>query len=103
VEEIVVSGGGAGNPFLLELLARELADVAVHPIDDLGIPAGFKEAYFIAMIGFLTMNGLAGNVPSATGARRPAILGALLPGASGLRLPLPAKVNPRELRILNPG
>ncbi|HEY3428934.1 MAG TPA: anhydro-N-acetylmuramic acid kinase, partial [Acidimicrobiia bacterium] len=103
VEEIVVSGGGAGNPFLLELLARELADVTVQPIDDLGIPAGFKEAYFIAMIGFLTMNGLAGNVPSATGASRPVILGALWPGASGLLLPLTAKVKPATLRILNPG
>jgi anhydro-N-acetylmuramic acid kinase len=55
------------------------------------------------MIGFLTMNGLAGNVPSATGARRPAILGALLPGASGLLLPPTAKVNPIALRILNLG
>ena len=103
VEEIVVSGGGAGNPFLLELLARELAGVTVQSIDDLGIPAGFKEAYFIAMIGFLTMNGLAGNVPSATGARRPVILGALLPGARGLLLPPTARVNPTALRILNPG
>jgi anhydro-N-acetylmuramic acid kinase len=103
VEEIVVSGGGAGNPFLVELLARELADVTVQPIDDLGIPAGFKEAYFIAMIGFLTMNGLAGNVPSATGASRPVILGALWPGASGLLLPPTAKVKPATLRILNLG
>jgi anhydro-N-acetylmuramic acid kinase len=103
VEEIVVSGGGARNPFLLELLARELAGVSVQPIDDLGIPAGFKEAYFIAMIGFLTMNGLAGNVPSATGASRPVILGALWPGASGLLLPPTAKVKPATLRILNLG
>lgn len=103
VEEIVVSGGGAGNPFLVELLVRELADVTVQPIDDLGIPAGFKEAYFIAMIGFLTMNGLASNVPSATGASRPVILGALWPGASGLLLPPTAKVKPATLRILNPG
>jgi anhydro-N-acetylmuramic acid kinase len=100
VEEVIVSGGGAENPTLLEMLADELNDVVVHPIDDLGIPAAFKEAYFIALIGFLTWNGLPGNVPSATGARMPKILGSVLPG-HGLSMPAPATIAPRSLRIVS--
>ncbi|MGH8958725.1 MAG: anhydro-N-acetylmuramic acid kinase [Acidimicrobiia bacterium] len=103
VEEVIVSGGGAENPVLLELLASELGDVIVHPIDDFGVPAAFKEAYFIAMIGFLTAHGLPGNVPSATGARRPAVLGSLLPGAGFPLHPVAAKVIPRALRIVDRG
>jgi anhydro-N-acetylmuramic acid kinase len=100
VEEVIVSGGGAENPTLLEMLATELGDVAVHPIDDLGVPATFKEAYFIALIGFLTINGLPGNVPSATGARDPKVLGCVLPGRNGLSLPPPAAITPKTLRIV---
>jgi anhydro-N-acetylmuramic acid kinase len=101
VEEVIVSGGGAENPTLLEMLAKELGDIAIHPIDDLGVPAAFKEAYFIALIGFLTINGLPGNVPSATGAKDPKVLGSLLPGRNGLSLPPPAAITPTALRIVS--
>ena len=100
VEEVIVSGGGAENPTLLEMLADELPDVVVYPIDDLGIPAAFKEAYFIALIGFLTWNGLPGNVPSATGAKVPKVLGSVLAG-HGLSMPAPATIAPRSLRIVS--
>jgi anhydro-N-acetylmuramic acid kinase len=100
VEEVIVSGGGAENPTLLEMLADELDDVVVHPIDDLGIPAAFKEAYFIALIGFLTWNGLPGNVPSATGAKVPKVLGSVLPGHA-LSMPAPATIAPKSLRIVS--
>ncbi len=100
VEEVIVSGGGAENPTLLQMLGNELGDVAIHPIDDLGVPAAFKEAYFIALIGFLTFNGLPGNVPSATGARMPKVLGSVLPGRNGLSLPPPATTVPTILRIV---
>lgn len=100
VAEVIVSGGGAENPTLLEMLATELGGVAVHPIDDLGVSAAFKEAYFIALIGFLTINGLPGNVPSATGARNPKVLGSVLPGRNGLSLPPPAALSPKTLRIV---
>jgi anhydro-N-acetylmuramic acid kinase len=101
VEEVIVSGGGAENPTLLEMLAKELGDVAIHPIDDLGVPSAFKEAYFIALIGFLTINGLPGNVPSATGAKDPKVLGSVLPGRNGLSLPPPAAITPTTLRIVS--
>ena len=100
VEEVIVSGGGAENPTLLQMLGDELGDVAIHRIDDLGVPAAFKEAYFIALIGFLTFNGLPGNVPSATGASVPKVLGCVLPGRRGLSMPPPATTIPTILRIV---
>ncbi len=101
VDEVIVSGGGAENPFLLELWSAQLDAATVHPIDDLGVPAAFKEAYFIALIGFLTMNGLPGNVVSATGAKRPAILGTVAPGPVAPKWPAPAKEIPQALRIVD--
>ncbi|HKZ19377.1 MAG TPA: anhydro-N-acetylmuramic acid kinase [Acidimicrobiia bacterium] len=101
VEEVIVSGGGAENPFLLELLSAELTGTTVQTIDGLGVPAAFKEAYFIALIGFLTINGLPGNVPAATGARRPAILGSIATGPTVPEWPAPAKVIPRTLQIVD--
>jgi anhydro-N-acetylmuramic acid kinase len=100
VKELIVSGGGAHNPFLMEMLADLVPDVVIRPIDDLGIPSSAKEAYLIALIGFLTVHGLAGNLPSATGATRPVVLGCLLPGRKALTLPPPATVAPARLHVL---
>lgn len=99
VAELVVSGGGAHNPALLDMLAGELPGLPIRPIDDLGIPADAKEAYFIALIGFLTVHGLPGNLPSATGADRPVVLGSLVPGRAPLTLPPPAEAPPVRLRV----
>lgn len=101
VEEVIVSGGGAENHFLLELLSAELSGTTVQTIDGLGVPAAFKEAYFIALIGYLTINGVPGNVPAATGARRPAILGSIAPGPTVPEWPAPAKVIPQTLQIVD--
>jgi anhydro-N-acetylmuramic acid kinase len=101
VEEIIVSGGGAHNPALLQMLAEQVPKVAIRPIDDLGIPAGAKESYLIAMIGFLTLHQLPGNLPAATGATRPAVLGCLLPGPRPLTLPPAASVVPVRLRLVD--
>ena len=101
VEDVVVAGGGVLNPTLMSMIDEELAGTTIRTIDELGIPAGFKEAYFIAMIGFLTANSLPGNLPSATGARRPAVLGALSQGPRGFELPSPAEVAPTRLRIID--
>lgn len=101
VDDVVVAGGGVLNPTLMTMIEAELAGTTIRTIDELGVPAGFKEAYFIAMIGFLTASGLPGNLPSATGARRPAVLGALTQGSRLFELSAPAKVAPRALRILD--
>lgn len=81
--EVVASGGGIRNPVLMHLLADEL-DVPVRTTDELGIPAAAKEAYAFAVLGFLTVHGLGGTVPSCTGATHSSVLGSVTPGPSGL-------------------
>ncbi len=83
VRRVVAAGGGVANPALMDMLRDELPGTAVTTIDELGIPADTKEAYFFALIGFLTVHQLAGNLPSATGASHPVILGSVLPGRAG--------------------
>ncbi len=101
VDDVVVAGGGVLNPTLMTMIEEELAATTIRTIDELGIPAGFKEAYFIAMIGFLTANGLPGNLPSATGARRPAVLGSLHQGPRLFEPPPPARIPPTRLRVVD--
>ncbi|OIJ94816.1 anhydro-N-acetylmuramic acid kinase [Streptomyces colonosanans] len=99
VTELVVSGGGARNPVLMRMLGEELADVRLLPSDSLGLPSTAKEALAFAVLGFLTVHGLPATVPSCTGARHPSLLGSITPGRTPLRLPEPAAVPPRRLRI----
>jgi anhydro-N-acetylmuramic acid kinase len=75
--EYVVSGGGANNPTLLALLAHELRPLGlkIRASDEFGLPSEAKEAAAFALMAFETWNRRPSNVPSATGARRPAILG----------------------------
>jgi anhydro-N-acetylmuramic acid kinase len=73
--------------------------VRVLTSSELGIPAQAKEAVAFAMLGFLSWNGLPGSVTAATGARHPAILGSIQPGARPLVLPEPAVAPPRYLTV----
>jgi anhydro-N-acetylmuramic acid kinase len=75
--ECVVSGGGANNPTLLAMLANELRPLGlkIRASDEFGLPSEAKEAAAFALMAFETWNRRPSNVPSATGAKRPAILG----------------------------
>ena len=75
--DYIVSGGGARNRTLMSMLkARlELLGCKVATIENFGIPAEAKEAAAFALMAWLTWHHLPGNVPAATGAKRPAILG----------------------------
>ncbi|MEO5357088.1 MAG: anhydro-N-acetylmuramic acid kinase [Nitrospirae bacterium YQR-1] len=77
--EVIVTGGGVRNEFLMELISSmflpEGADV--KNISEYGIPPEAKEAVSFAIIGYRTLKGLPGNVPSATGALSGTILGKL--------------------------
>jgi anhydro-N-acetylmuramic acid kinase len=75
--EFVVSGGGANNPTLLAILANELRPLhlAIRASDEFGLPAEAKEAAAFALLAYQTWNRRPSNILSATGAKRPAILG----------------------------
>jgi anhydro-N-acetylmuramic acid kinase len=75
--DYIVSGGGARNATLLRLLSESLSEdrCTVITIDQFGLPAEAKEAAAFALLAWQTWHNLPGNLPSATGASRPAILG----------------------------
>ena len=78
VQECFVSGGGVRNAFLMEELRRRLAlraPIGVLPSDSAGVPAEAKEAVAFAVLAYHTVHKRPANLPSATGARHPAILG----------------------------
>lgn len=83
VDSLLVSGGGVRNPVLLGRIVELLPEVEVRPSDAVGVPSDDKEAVAFALIGWATVNGLPGNVPSCTGASGGRVLGRLsaAPGA----------------------
>jgi anhydro-N-acetylmuramic acid kinase len=96
IDQLIVSGGGAQNPLLMAQLAAVIGaievvgpqhaaphvrtmptstKIEVLPSSALGVPTDAKEAFAFALLAYETFHHRPGNIPSATGARRPAILG----------------------------
>jgi anhydro-N-acetylmuramic acid kinase len=75
IDQVIVSGGGAHNPVIMAQLAAALTPVEVMASSKLGVDPDAKEAYAFAVLAYETWHRRAGNLPSATGARRGAILG----------------------------
>ena len=75
--DYIIAGGGAYNATLMKLLRAGLEPlgVAVSTTADHGVPAEAKEAMAFALLAWLRWHGMAGNVPSATGAKCNAVLG----------------------------
>ncbi len=91
VGRVVASGGGVRNPALLAALRRRLDGAELITCDELGLPAGAKEAYLFALLGFLTFHQVPGVLAGLTGSTTPRILGSITPGAAALRLPPPGR------------
>jgi anhydro-N-acetylmuramic acid kinase len=73
--QLIVSGGGARNPLILAQLSAALGGIEVVTTEALGLPGDAKEAFIFALLADETLHGRPSNLPSATGARRPALLG----------------------------
>lgn len=82
LDEVIVSGGGARNPAVLEGLRRALPNTPVKLYDAFGLPAEAKEAVLFALLGYETIHGRPGNLPGCTGARAAVPLGKIVPGAN---------------------
>lgn len=82
VSETVISGGGAKNPALVAALREAVAPVRVRQFDELFFDGEAKEAVAFALMAYLHVNGRPGNVPRATGARGPRVLGKLSPAGA---------------------
>jgi anhydro-N-acetylmuramic acid kinase len=76
LNEILVAGGGALNPVLMQHL-RELLPVPVKTFEEMGWQSKDREALAFAVMGYFGFHGLPNIVPAATGARRPVCAGKL--------------------------
>jgi len=75
IDQLIVSGGGAHNPQILAQLSAALPGIEVLRSSRLGVPEDAKEAFAFALLAYETFHERPSNLPSATGARGPAILG----------------------------
>jgi anhydro-N-acetylmuramic acid kinase len=98
ISQLIVSGGGAKNPLLMIVLrllftiddlnttsvdSNHLAGrtpfkferIEIVPSNRFGVPTDAKESFAFAVLAYETFHQRPSNLPSATGARGPAILG----------------------------
>lgn len=76
-DEVLLCGGGARNPAIAAMLQKELPTSRIGRTEDAGLPGDSKEAVAFAVLGYETMNRRPGNLPAATGAKGPVILGSI--------------------------
>jgi anhydro-N-acetylmuramic acid kinase len=75
VDQVIVSGGGAHNPRIIEHLVALLTDMNVCTSEQYGVSVDAKEALAFALLGYETWRRRPSNLPSVTGAARPVVLG----------------------------
>jgi anhydro-N-acetylmuramic acid kinase len=75
IECVVLGGGGTHNAALVSMLIAALAPARVTNHEEFGLNSDAKEAVAFALLAYATLHGRPSNVPSATGAYSPAILG----------------------------
>ncbi|MFE8150010.1 anhydro-N-acetylmuramic acid kinase [Brenneria goodwinii] len=78
-ERLLVCGGGARNPLIMARLSALLPGIEVSTTDEFGISGDDMEALAFAWLASRTLSGLAGNLPSVTGASQETVLGAIYP------------------------
>ncbi len=79
-DEMILAGGGAHNRTLTGMLQSEMPAVKIRTTEDFGIDVDAREAVAFAILAWATIQGTANNVPSATGAAEPVVLGKIVPG-----------------------
>ncbi|HEY4716025.1 MAG TPA: anhydro-N-acetylmuramic acid kinase [bacterium] len=73
--KLVVTGGGVKNRLLMDLMKKRFYPLPVKTFEDYSLNSDSAEALAFSLLAYLTYNGLPGNIPSATGAEMPAVLG----------------------------
>jgi anhydro-N-acetylmuramic acid kinase len=74
-DQVLLCGGGSKNLYLKQRLQRQLGTIPVLTTDDVGLNADFKEAIAFAVLAYWRQQGIPGNLPGATGAQNPVLLG----------------------------
>jgi len=79
ISRFLISGGGAYNQTLVKRIKAGLPGITVRLTDSYGIPADAREAVAFAILANETVCGTPSNVPQATGASHPCVLGKITP------------------------
>jgi anhydro-N-acetylmuramic acid kinase len=82
-DRLLVGGGGAENPALMEAIKDALPGVSLEPFDIAGVPARAAEAMAFSLMGRNALLGLPNHLPRCTGASRAVVLGEIVPGSPG--------------------
>ncbi len=80
VEEVIVGGGGTRNPTLMQFLQEAFGPIPVYTFEKFDLDSRALEAMAFALFAYGTIQGEPNNVPSATGAKRPVVMGKIVPG-----------------------
>lgn len=76
IEEVVIGGGGAENPVMMNFLRSYLpSDIKLKTHEDYGISSNFKEVMAFAVLGYCTYYGIPNNLPECTGANHRVVMG----------------------------
>jgi anhydro-N-acetylmuramic acid kinase len=78
IKQWIVSGGGARNPLMMAVLQAGLPGVELLHSDELGLPGAAKEAFAFAILAYEAFFRRTNNIPRATGASHPAVLGKIV-------------------------
>ena len=68
----------------MDMLGEALGPIDLVRVDELGVPSDAKEAVAFAVLANETLDGRPGNLPRVSGASRPVLLGAVIPGRTGV-------------------
>ena len=77
LDEVFLVGGGASNPALVQAIEQGLDSVQVKNGMELGVDPDAREALAFAFLAWAHVHGIAGNIPSVTGAEAPRVLGSM--------------------------
>jgi anhydro-N-acetylmuramic acid kinase len=81
-DQVLLCGGGSRNLYLKQRLQASLESAAVCTTDEFGLSADFKEAIAFAVLAYWRWQGIPGNLPEVTGAKRSMLLGEIHQGYS---------------------
>ena len=82
-DQVVLAGGGAKHPVLVDRVRRAMPDHQVMLSDDLGIPVSTRESAGFAVLGALCQDRIPISLPQVTGSQAPGVAGRwVLPGGA---------------------
>lgn len=82
IDRVLLSGGGARNGLLWHLLEQYFDKTTLELTDEVGVPSLARKSMSFGILAAMLLDGVPGNLPSATGAVASRLLGSLTPGNS---------------------